>query len=64
MNKILSVIVTYNPEINRLKQNLENIINQVDEVIIIDNNSDNIGLIQELTDYFRSNQYMLNIIVC
>lgn len=38
---ILAGIVTYNPDLVRLKLNLSAIINQVDEVVIVDNGSKN-----------------------
>lgn len=41
MYKIAAGIVLFNPEINRLKENIESIINQVDLLILIDNYSDN-----------------------
>lgn len=46
---ILCIIVTYNPEINRLKKNISSIIYQVERILIIDNNSKNI---EEIEKYF------------
>lgn len=40
--KVLAGIVLYNPDLNRLNENVNNIIKQVDEIILIDNNSRNI----------------------
>lgn len=40
--KTIALIVTYNPNLLELKKNIEAIINQVNELIIIDNNSNNI----------------------
>lgn len=40
--KISAGIVTYNPDINRLKENVNSIISQVDKVFIVDNASINI----------------------
>lgn len=37
--KILAGIVLYNPEMNRLKENIAAVIDQVDSVLLIDNNS-------------------------
>ena len=34
-------IVLYNPDINRMNENINNIINQVDYVILVDNGSKN-----------------------
>lgn len=39
--KILGVIVTYNPNLNRLDENLYSIFKQVDKVLVIDNASQN-----------------------
>lgn len=39
--KIGGIIVTFNPDIQLLIKNIESIINQVDKLIIIDNNSNN-----------------------
>lgn len=44
----LAVIVTYNPEIKRLLENINSIEGQVDEIIIVDNNSKNIEKIKEI----------------
>ena len=52
---VLSGIVTYNPDIGRLKENLDALFKQVKNVLIIDNNSKNIdvikGLIQDYKNY-------------
>ena len=41
-------IVSYNPDIKRLKENITAIQNQVPEVVIFDNGSVNVCLVQEL----------------
>ena len=41
-------IVTYNPDITRLVENINAIYNQVDNVIIVDNNSKNIAEIEQI----------------
>lgn len=46
--KIVAGIVLYNPEINRLIENLNSIYNQVDSIIIIDNASKNIDKIKKI----------------
>lgn len=56
---ILSSIITYNPDIDRLKENLHAVLNQVDEVLIIDNGSDNV---QEIKNYLK-NRADVNFIV-
>lgn len=40
--KVLAGIVLYNPDIERLRENVESIIDQVDEVLLVDNGSHNI----------------------
>lgn len=46
--KILAGIVLFNPDIKRLECNINTIINQVDKVLLIDNNSKNIDEIKAL----------------
>jgi len=46
--KLAAVIVTYNPEIDRLKDVINSIVNQVDFIIIVDNGSKNINDIREI----------------
>lgn len=64
MKKYCAGIVLYNPEINRLNENISAIKNQVDKVILIDNNSSNIEEIKNLikdekrVDLIRNNQNM------
>ena len=43
-------IVTYNPEINKLRQNIESLYKQVDKLVLIDNASSNIEDIERLVD--------------
>lgn len=52
MKSIVAIIVTYNPDIDRLKNNLSAIVKQVDDVLIIDNDSTNIQDIQKLRQAF------------
>ncbi|MBV1756288.1 MAG: glycosyltransferase [Dethiosulfatibacter sp.] len=71
--KVAASIVTYNPDLGSLKQNLESLLNQVEIVFIIDNASDNINdikiLLNDYCDYdielveYKSNKglaYALN----
>jgi len=46
--KIAASIVTFNPEIEKLTQNIKALIGQVDTIIIIDNASGNIEAVREL----------------
>ena len=43
--RIVAGIVLFNPELDRLNKNIDAVINQVDEVVLIDNGSNNINLI-------------------
>lgn len=45
-----AVIVTFNPEIDRIRENINAIVNQVSCVLIVDNASKNITDIMELID--------------
>lgn len=45
--KTLAAIVLFNPEIERLNQNIEAIFNQVDDVVLIDNGSSNLREVKE-----------------
>lgn len=42
------VIILYNPELKRLKQNLDSIAKQAEEVVCIDNGSENIDRVEQL----------------
>ena len=46
--KLAAVIVTYNPEIDRFKDVINSIVNQVDFIVIVDNGSKNINDIKEI----------------
>lgn len=46
--RVIASIITYNPDITRLDKNINSIINNVDEVILIDNDSSNINDIRVL----------------
>ena len=50
--KVLAGVVTYNPELSRLKENLATLVNQVDELYIFDNGSDNVVEIENLLDQY------------
>ncbi|TDQ38646.1 glycosyltransferase family 2 protein [Aureibacillus halotolerans] len=54
---IVAVIITYNPEIERLKENINAIIKQVDKTIIIDNSSSNIEQVQSLIKDFNIDMF-------
>lgn len=46
--KVLAGIVLYNPNLERLKENINSILKQVDSIVCIDNGSNNIDAIKEL----------------
>ncbi len=45
---VIAGIVTYNPDIERLQNNIEAVICQVDKIVIVDNGSSNIGFIKNV----------------
>lgn len=47
-NRICAGVITYNPDIEKLQQNLNSLIPQVEIVIIVDNGSDNVADIKEI----------------
>lgn len=48
MNKrVVAVVITYNPELERLKKNIASLLPQVQKIIIVDNGSKNIHSIEE-----------------
>lgn len=54
MKNIGAIIVCFNPEINRLRENLNSIAKQVEMVYIIDNGSSNLGCYQYLSNEFNN----------
>jgi len=46
--KIVAIIVTYNPNIKRFKLVLESLKNQIYETIVVDNNSNNFKEVKKL----------------
>ena len=50
--KVLAAVVTYHPEIPLLKQNLDALSSQVDQILVFDNASANIGEIRNLAASF------------
>lgn len=49
---IAAAIITYNPDLKRLQQNLSAIVGQVDAVILVDNASQNLPALQTLVQSF------------
>lgn len=63
MKKIWAVIVTYNPDINRLKDNIEAIVKQVCGVVVVDNASNNVNDIIDIINKLKNeNSYDINVI--
>lgn len=60
MINIIAGIVTYNPDIVKLKQNLTAIVPQVLHTVIVDNASDNIIDIKKLVSEFRHVEVIVN----
>lgn len=58
MDSIFAGIVLYNPDINRLFENVSHIANQVDKVILVDNGSNNKIEIKEILNKFNNVQYI------
>lgn len=54
-NSVLAGIVTFNPDIERLKENIVAISSQVEKVILVDNGSDNLLDIKKLVDKLEGN---------
>lgn len=52
--KIYAGIVTYNPSIKRLSDNINAVISQVDRIVIVDNGSRNIAEIRSLITQFKN----------
>ena len=58
ISKIYAGIVTFNPEITRLKQNIDAISPQLKEVVLFDNGSQNIQQIKKLVEKYH-NVYLI-----
>lgn len=50
MTKILAGIVTYNPDISKLRENVAAVSPQVHQVVLVDNGSDNVDSVAEICD--------------
>jgi len=51
LGKVCAGIVLYNPSLDRLKENIKSIYNQVEEVFVVDNASNNL---MEIKKYFQN----------
>ena len=54
-------IVLYNPDINRLLEEINSVLSQVDFVCLCDNGSDNIGIVEEKTKTFNNLKLIKNV---
>lgn len=54
MMKLMAGIVLFNPEIERLKENIDAIYNQVNLVLLVNNGSDNLDKVEELAKKYDS----------
>lgn len=61
MQEFMVGIVLYNPEIERLKENIDSICKQVKQVILIDNASDNIEEIKILCSVYKNTKIIENV---
>ena len=59
---IICSIISYNPEIKKLNENIKNIIKQVDSIIIVDNGSSNIEDVEELVKILLKDGYRVRLI--
>lgn len=58
--RLYAGIVSYNPDISRLRENIVAIHDQVPKVVIFDNGSDNVQLIQELVSEFKNIELVMS----
>ena len=57
---LIAGIITYNPDIERLRNNIDAIYPQVDKLIIVDNGSSNISVVQKEFSSFANICYIIN----
>lgn len=55
-----AIIVTFNPNINILKDNISSVINQVDTIVVLDNGSSNVKNIELLVKDINDDMLMIN----
>lgn len=60
MNNVCAGIVLFNPNIERLKDNLDSIAEQVEEIVLIDNASENLCEIKKLIGRYENCRIILN----
>lgn len=62
MNNICAGIVSYNPDVDRLKRNISAICDQVSKVYIVDNGSSNLIEISSLVETFTNASLIINTV--
>lgn len=60
MANICAGIVTYNPDVDRLKKNIDAVAKQVRIVFIVDNHSNNIAEIRNLQTFYKNIEIIVN----
>lgn len=60
LEKICAGIVLYNPKIERLRENLDSISKQVDEIVLVDNNSNNRADEAKLFTHYNNTHILSN----
>lgn len=60
MKTYVAGIVTYNPDIERLENNVRAIIGQISSIVIVDNGSDNIVELKELLERYNNVEVICN----
>lgn len=60
--QVISSIVTYNPDLSRLKENIEAILPQVNEIVVVDNGSKNLQKIKGLLGSYDNIHIITNAV--
>lgn len=60
MTKIGALIVTFSPELLRLKENIDAIIKQIDQIVLVDNGSSNVDAIEKMAEPYGINVIRLH----
>lgn len=53
--RVVAIVVTFNPDETRLEMLLDSVVNMVEKVLIVDNHSSNIGLVENLIKKYDEN---------
>ena len=59
--KIIAGIVTFNPELDRLRENIEAVFPQVDQLILVDNGSENTAAMKELVSKISGDIHVIEL---